>query len=150
MCCRPRPVDLVEHRSERRRLPGAGRAGDEHEAALLTRETSDAGRQTELVEVRDPVRDETEGERDRAALTESVHAEAGKLRRRVREIELAARVEGLASERQACSDVLEHGFQLVVSENFERVDGDELAVLAYDGRLPDLEVDIADAEPDGA
>jgi hypothetical protein len=33
-----RAVDLVEHRRERRRLAGAGRAGHEHEAALLLRE----------------------------------------------------------------------------------------------------------------
>ncbi len=37
-------VDLVDHRCKRRRLPGSGRAGDEHEPALLTRETSDPRR----------------------------------------------------------------------------------------------------------
>ncbi len=52
--------------------------------------------------------------------------------------------------RHARSDVVQHCLQLLVSENGELVEGDELAVLAHDWRLSDLEVDIADAEPDGA
>ena len=34
----PRPVDVVDHRGERRRLSGARRARDEHEAAMLLRQ----------------------------------------------------------------------------------------------------------------
>ena len=46
----PRAVDVVDHRRERRRLPRAGRARDEDEAAVLVGEPRDAGRQRELVE----------------------------------------------------------------------------------------------------
>ena len=49
----PRAVDVVDDRRERGRLARAGRAGDEHEAALLLGEHGDARRQAELVEVRD-------------------------------------------------------------------------------------------------
>ena len=40
----PRAVDVVDHRRERRRLARAGRAGDEHEAAVLVGEALDARR----------------------------------------------------------------------------------------------------------
>ncbi len=45
-----RAVDLVDHRGERGRLPGAGRAGDEDEAARLHREVAERLRQAELLE----------------------------------------------------------------------------------------------------
>ena len=47
----PRPVDVAEHRGERRRLARAGRAGDEHEAAVLGRELLDAGGSPRLSKV---------------------------------------------------------------------------------------------------
>ena len=43
----PSLVDVVDHRGERGRLPGAGRAGDEDEAALLVGELLHARRQAE-------------------------------------------------------------------------------------------------------
>ena len=47
----PRPVDVAEHRGERRRLAATGGAGDEHEPAMLLRELLDARRQAEAAEV---------------------------------------------------------------------------------------------------
>ena len=47
-----RPVDVVEHRRERRRLARAGGAGDEDQAAVLAREPGDAGRHAQLLEAR--------------------------------------------------------------------------------------------------
>ena len=60
-----RAVDVVEHRRERRRLARAGRAGDEHEAAVLLGEPLHARRQAQLLEARDVARDHAERERDR-------------------------------------------------------------------------------------
>src|SRR5262249_2458992 len=71
-----RPVDLVDKRSERRRLTRTGRPGDEDEAARLLGERVEHRRQTELVEGADLARDETERRPDRAALEEGVNAEA--------------------------------------------------------------------------
>ena len=72
----PRPVDVVDHRRERRRLARAGRAGDEDEPAVLLGEAPHAGRQVKRLERRDLARDDTADERDRAALPERVDAEA--------------------------------------------------------------------------
>ena len=114
-----RAVDLVEHRRERRRLAGAGRAGDEDEAALLLREPGDAGREMEVVEARDLARDHAERERDRAALPEAVHAEARQARLRVREVEIAALVEELTAARHRDGDRVEHRLELGVAERAE-------------------------------
>ena len=46
----PRAVDVVEQRGERRRLAGAGRAGDEDETARLLGELVQPGRHVELLE----------------------------------------------------------------------------------------------------
>ena len=59
-----RLVDVADDRGERRRLAGAGRAGDEHEPAVLFGEALDAGRQVEAREVRAP-RAESRGRRTR-------------------------------------------------------------------------------------
>ena len=71
-----RSIDVVEHRSERRRLAGAGGACHEHEPAALLGEPRDTGREPELREVRDLTGDDAECERRRAALAEAVDAEA--------------------------------------------------------------------------
>ena len=47
-----RPVDVIDDRGERRRLSRAGRAGDEHEPAVLFGQAANAGRQSEHLEVR--------------------------------------------------------------------------------------------------
>src|SRR6185437_4392711 len=88
-----RAVDVVDYGRERRRLAGAGRAGDEDEAAVLAGQALDALRQAQLREARDVLRDHTEGERDRAALAVAVHAEAREAVRRVGDVELAGLVE---------------------------------------------------------
>ncbi len=124
-------IDLVDHRRERCRLSGAGGAGDEHEATLLPREPRDSGREVELVEAGDPVRDHAKGERDGAALAESVHAEARKVGTRVRKIEVATLVEELASRGHRRGDLVEHGLELGVVELAEIGEVDELAVLAH-------------------
>ena len=49
----PRPVDVTEHRGERRRLAATRGAGDEHEPAVLLGQPLHAGREAEAAEVRD-------------------------------------------------------------------------------------------------
>ena len=91
----PGAVDVVEERGEGRRLAGAGRAGDEHEAARLVREVVQARREAELLESLDLVRDEPEGGADGRALKVGVDAEAREAGNRVGEVDLPARLEGL-------------------------------------------------------
>ena len=59
-----RPVDVADDGGERRRLAGAGRAGDEHEAAMLLGQPLDAARQVQAREVGDVTR-ESRGRRMR-------------------------------------------------------------------------------------
>ncbi len=70
-------VHLVQHGGERRRLAGAGGAGDEHQSARFLADLLDDRRQTELAEAADLVRNLPESGGDRAALVEDVGAEAG-------------------------------------------------------------------------
>ena len=73
---RARRVDVVDHRGQRRALAAAGRAGDEHEAALFLRDPLEHRRQAELVDRLDAGRDDAQDEADGAALLEDVAAEA--------------------------------------------------------------------------
>ncbi len=72
----PCPVDVVDHRRERGRLSRARGAGAEDEAALFFSKAGDAGRQAQLFEGRNVLRDHAECERGRAALAKAVDAEA--------------------------------------------------------------------------
>ena len=91
----PGAVDVVEERGEGRRLAGAGRPGDEHEAARLLREVVQAGREAELLERLDLVRDEPEGGAHGRALKVGVDTEAREAGNRMREVDLPARLESL-------------------------------------------------------
>ena len=68
-------VDVVDHRRERRRLPGAGRAGDEHEALRQVAEVLAAPGQEQCVERRDLERDRPQRQRHDALLDEAVATE---------------------------------------------------------------------------
>ena len=72
-----RAVDLVDQRRERRRLTGAGRAGDEDEPARLLGELRELVRERELLERLDLGRDQAERRADAGALEEGVDAETG-------------------------------------------------------------------------
>ena len=95
MCSERVAVDLVDDRRERRRLTGAGRAGDEHEPARLLCELVQRGREAELLQRLDLGGDQAEGRADRLPLEIDVHAEAGEAGDRVREVELALDLEVL-------------------------------------------------------
>ena len=56
----PRPVDVVDHRAERRRLARAGRTGDEHQPLVQLAELQDVRRQPELLGGQDLRRDDAE------------------------------------------------------------------------------------------
>ena len=144
-----RAVDEVEHRRERGRLAGAGRAGDEHEPAVLAGEALHARRQAERLEARDLDRDDAERERDRAALAEAVDAEAPAVDG-VRDVEVAARVEVGAAGRIAPRDDVEHALEVRIRERRDAVEGEEVAVVAKDRRLADLQVDVAGVQADRA
>ena len=66
MCLCHRPVHVVEHRRERGRLAGAGRAGEQDDPALLLGELRDDLGQAELVDRLDHDRDGAHHDRDRA------------------------------------------------------------------------------------
>ena len=68
----PRVIDLVENRRQRRRLTGAGFAGDQHDALLQRREAAHHLREPQRVERRDAVTEDTQRRRDVALLPEQI------------------------------------------------------------------------------
>ena len=88
-----RPVHVVDHRRQRGRLAGAGRAGEQDDPALLVGQRGDRLGQAELVDGLDHDRDGAHHDRDRAALVEGVDAEAPEALDRVREVDLVLGLE---------------------------------------------------------
>ena len=100
-----------------------------------------AGGQLELAGGLDLERVRAADERDRAALDERVHAEAGHARDRVGEVNLALVAEGLEL-RLVREHVEEGGLGVLGTERIRALDGNQLAVLA-DHRLGgDLEMEV--------
>ena len=95
MCPLPLLVDLVDHRGERRRLAGARRARDEHEAARPLGHLPDDVGQPEVLERLDREGDLPDDHRDAAALLEAVAAEAREVLDAEREIQLVVHLEPL-------------------------------------------------------
>ena len=145
-----RAVDVADHRGERRRLAGAGRARDEDQPAVLLGEPLDAGRQAEALEVGHVARDHAEGERDLAALAERVHAEARQAVRLVGGVELARLVEGGEARRRRGADLVDDVLELGRAERREALSGSSCAVEADDRRLADLQMQVARAALDCA
>src|SRR5437660_4692892 len=81
-------VDLVDHRSQRRRFSGAGRAGHQDQSARSVANLFDDRRQSELFERQDLVRDLPVDGRCRSALIEDVGAESSQTLDAERNVEL--------------------------------------------------------------
>ena len=69
-------VDLVDHGGERGGLAAAGRAGHEHQPARALGQLFEHGRQPQLVEAADAIRDDAVDAGHRASLVEHVAPEA--------------------------------------------------------------------------
>ena len=96
MCAVRRGVDVVDHRRQRRGLAAAGRAGDEHQAALFGGDLLQHRRQAELVEVHHLDRNDAEDDADGAALLEDVAAEAAEAGHAVGQVDFLRVLELLA------------------------------------------------------
>ena len=145
----PGAIDVVENGCERRGLARAGRAGHEHEAAVLLGEPLDPGRQPQRLEARNLSRDDAERERDVTALPEGVDAEARQARPLVGRVELAGLLEVREPRRRVGADLVQDLLEALRIERRPVLERLEVAVEADDRRLPDLEVDVARAEVDG-
>ncbi len=87
---RLRPVDPVDEGGERRRLPRAGRPGDEDEAAERPADGGDLLGEAEVLDGQDARGDHPEDGGGPVLLPEEVHAEAGLVAHRVGEVAVAA------------------------------------------------------------
>ena len=139
---RPGLVHVVDHRGEGRRLSRARGAGDEDEAAVLLGERLDDGRDAELLERGNVLRDDAEGEARGPALAVGVDAEAREILVLVGDVEVAARLEGRTPLGGAGADDVEDGGEVRLGER-GGVERGEAAVPAKDGWPPELEVDVA-------
>jgi hypothetical protein len=142
-------VDRVDHRGEGRRLTGAGRARDEHETAVLVGEAAHSVRETELREARNLLRDEAEGERDRASLPIAVHAEAPEPLGQIGRVELGRDVEVLALGGCPLGDQGQHGLEVRLGQE-AFLHRSQRPVDTGHRRRGDLQVHIAPAELDQA
>ena len=146
-CAVRRGVDVVDHRRQRRRLAAAGRAGDEHEAALFVGDLLQHRRQPELVEVHHLDRNDAEHDADGAALLEHVAAEAAEAGHAVGEVDFLRVLELLPLRRR--HDRRGHLDQVFVVEQLLVVHGGQVAVDAGHGVAADLQVQVGRALFDG-
>src|SRR4051812_28126042 len=91
----PRTIDVIDHRGERRRLAASGRPGDEHEARPQIDELADSRRHAELFEGLDRRRNRTKHRTGAGQLAQVVRTEARLGAVRMREVEIATRLERL-------------------------------------------------------
>ena len=91
-----RPVDVTDHRGDRRRLPGAGRSGEQHQATRGIGKLGDHRREQQLIDRRHVRAHPTDRKADHPPLTEHVHAEPADPRHRVAEVGLVRELELLA------------------------------------------------------
>ena len=140
-----RAVDVADQGGERRRLPRAGRPGDEEQSALLVAKALNAGRQPQLVEAGHLGRDHAEGERGRASLPEAVDPKAGQVGCHVRGVELAGLAEVLEPVRRTDRDALEDRLEVGLGERLPAFERAQVAVAAHDRRQAELEVDVSGA-----
>ena len=83
-------VEVVDHRGERGRLAGAGRAGDENHALVEVAQLGHDGRQLQLLESGHLGRDGAEGRTDAGLLAEDVDPKPAAFGGDVGEIEVVA------------------------------------------------------------
>ena len=135
-------IDVVDERRKGRRLPRAGRAGDEYEAAPLLAQLADSLGQAQLLEVGHLGGDDSKGEGRRSALFEAVHAEACEVGRHVRGVELALLAEQLEPLGGPRGDILENDLEVGLAERLPAFERAEVAVAADDWRQAELEVHV--------
>ena len=99
-------------------------------------------RDAELLERRHVLRDDAEGEARGAALAVGVDAEAREVLVLIRDVEVAARLEGRAPLGRAGADRVEDQGEVRLAQR-GGVERGEAAVPAKDGWPPELEVDVA-------
>ena len=107
-------VDVVDHRSKRRRLARTGRARHEHQAARMHRDVLEDLRRVQIVERHDQRRNRPEHRTCTAVLIERVDAEArelGNLEGEVGFVELFVRLALLVIH-----DVVHHAVHFLVSQ----------------------------------
>ncbi len=142
----PLAVDLVEHRGQRRRLAGAGRAGDEDESARAVAELRDDRGQAQLVERLDLVRDGAEDRADRAALVEEVGAEARQSPHAEREVEFEVLLEAVLL--RVGQDRVGEGLGVGGGERARAFDGAQVPVHAHLRRRVRRQVQVRAAHLD--
>ncbi len=99
-------VQQVDHRRERRRLAGAGRARHQDHPLVVVAQLPDNGRQRERVQRRHLGRDRAEHRADAGILAEHVDAETAAFLRHIGEIDVVAGAEPLGLvPRQDLGDV---------------------------------------------
>ena len=138
-----RPVEVPDHRGDRRRLPDARGAGDEDETVVKVGETPDAGRKPEPVEAGHVARNHADRQRDLASLAESIDAESRQTSPLVRGVELAGLAEGSEPLRIGGADPIDELLELRRVDRRPSFERAQVPVAADDRRLADLQMQVA-------
>jgi hypothetical protein len=137
-----RPIDVAEHRRERRGLTGARGAGDEDEPAVLVGKTLDSPRHPQGREVGDLLWDHAKRKRDCAALPEAVHPVAHQVAARVGDVELAGLAEVGLFLAVDGGDLRQDRLEVGRRQRAPALERDERAVASDDRRSADLEMHV--------
>ena len=115
---------------------------------MLLGQALDPGREPQRLETRHFARDDTERERDLAALPERIDAETRQAGSLVGRVELARLLEVREASRRVGADLAQDFLEVLRIERLPIRERLEFAVEADDRRLSDLEVDVARATID--
>ena len=140
-------VDVLDDRGERGRLPAAGRAGDQDDAALLLRQLADHIGHAEVAERANRIGDDPEDHRHAASLHVGVDAEAREVLDRVGEVELVMLLELLHA--RVGQHRVEHVHGVLRAERHRRVvEPAQLAVEPDQRAVSDLQAEVRATELD--
>ncbi|ENO74969.1 twitching motility protein PilT [Thauera sp. 63] len=139
-------VDVVDHRRERGRFAGAGRAGNQYDAARLVGDLLEDLRAVQLFERQHLGRNGPEHGAGAAVLVERVYTEAGEVGNREREIALPGFLELLALP--VVHDVVHHGMHFLVLHG-RQVDAAHVAMHTDHGRQARRKVKVGSLVLDG-
>jgi hypothetical protein len=131
---------VVDHRGERRRLPRAGRPGEQDDPARLLGEPADDLREAEVVDGADGERNGAQRDRDGAALHVGVDSESGDAGKLIREVDLAVLLE--LGQVLLVGDLVEGLLGLLARQRVRVLERPEIAVDPGHGRRVHLHVEV--------
>ena len=138
------PIDVIDHRGQRRRLAAAGGAGHQHQTPFFIGDLLEDRRQAELFEGPNLRRDDADDHAHRAALLEDVAAEASQAGHAVGEVDFLILFE-LLPQRAVDITAAVIATRSSWSSRFAVVAGISVPRWRTSGKLPTFRVQVGGA-----